>query len=723
MELFDNILYLSFFDLINYGVPENTLKSGCLRHRKEGFTAWEHIKVPKLGVLIKYESIPAATVEKFNIPDKQTLLRIKSLQKIKDLVRVNFKDKEFYLNNPATHSLAHEYSKISAWLTFCASQKTKDARGFGFIGIDELYEVAMQLMQEEGFKTWKVGNLRVFKRRLQPFNNALKNEISREEALETLICKKVGNDNAAKLGTDQKALLVQLYSDDSKPNFEQVHTFYTRTAIRKIEEGEWTEKALVEVQTIQNYLNRPDVMQLWFLPRHGKKEYKNEFEPTIRRIAPSFANALWVMDGSPWHMYYRDGKNAYARLNIFPILDAYSWAVIGFSIDYNETSRQVITALHGACLRSGVLPYQLQYDNSSAIKSYQVQKCIKKISKYDTATKVGNARAKVIEPFFKHFNDRILKFLPNYAGSNITATKLDSHINRERLQSLLKEGNIPTLEQAIQQMEYAFRLWNKHPFKGSKGPLDRYIESFEATRDKQRYFSHMMQVDAFWEMPGEMKKVKFEEDGKIHTKQIFEPKPYTFSMNGIQVERKDPGTGEVKFFEFDVENASFRAKNINRAFNIKYDPAKMDKVYLYLNDKPVCDDAGNFVAAYDKTAIHMALADRTKGEGHELHRLESLKKQQIEIVLNEHTAIVQTTKMNGSFTPVNHDNLYPKEVMNAVKASMMESGFNAELPAGKKELKRKGNSKRFDSEDQGQIEVPEIKPEQEVKPKSLNRWE
>jgi hypothetical protein len=152
----------------------------------------------------------------------------------------------------------------------------------------------------------------------------------------------------------------------------------------------------------------------------------------------------------------------------------------------------------------------------------------------------------------------------------------------------------------------------------------------------------------------------------------------------------------------------------------------MDRAFLYDGDKIVSDDKGRIVVAYEKTVLSMAIADRKPGEGATFHRLNDLRKQQYQLISNEREAMIEQTKLAGTFTPVTHDNLYPKEVMNAVKASQMEQqineGGNITLPEKTKSKRvAKTNLSRFETDDAP--EFIEINKEESTQQKQLKRWE
>jgi hypothetical protein len=721
MKFHNDTFYLELKDFPTEN--HSYVRKACHFYRNGLKKTWENINDPSDSrkCLIKFDSIPAKTLQEYGII-KEALIANQALNTIKTLISISTTDLDYYLNKPSTHNLASEYANIVAWMRLSASITRSQCSELGFKSVDEFYKRAIELMKKENFKTWKVDNLQVFKRRISPFYRALKGKLTHNEALDTVICAKFGHTNSTKLSQEQKDLLIQIYSAPQKPNFQQTYNLYLQRASEKVQEylqtnGQkgWSQKAIVHMRTVENFLNAPENIQTWFAARHGYNEWRDKFDPIISRKGASFANAMWVMDGSPWHRYYRDGKNAYARLNIFPIIDAHSWAVIGFSVDYNENTEMVKRGLLGAVKRSGVLPYQLQYDHGPGNMSVYAQMCIDKLAKYNTPTQVGNARSKIIESFFAHFNDKILKFVPGYAGSNITAKKMDSRANREHLQALVKADAIPTLDEALAQMEIAFKIWNTTPFNGPLTPMEKYLKSFEETKEKQRFATEWNIIDAFWIMPGKIKQVKgIDSEGKTKSVSTFIPQLYNFTNNGITLQI------DKQAYQFDVENADFRAYNIGKSFSVKYDPNEMKRMFLYDGDKPVCDTEGKILMAYEKTLLHMAVADREKGEGMEYHRLDQLKKQQYQLIKAKHAESIANTYVNDTHTPVTLGNMYPKAMENALKSTQMEGLIgDASLPDRNKKKPAVNNGTVFDITEEQPImmEIP-TKDNNESQPQS-----
>ncbi|MEQ9021303.1 MAG: transposase family protein, partial [Pseudomonadales bacterium] len=321
-----------------------------------------------------------------------------------------------------------------------------------------------------------VKNLRIFKRKLAPFYQYYKQlphhfdpsdseyyltapEIHPEylSALESLISNKYGKRNAAKLkkrndtdkqAEEQQALLIRLHADTIKLSIDQTWAAYMRRATQMMDlyqqtngEKGWDDRCIITAQTVKNFLNAPEIRQIWYSKRHGKKPASNVFSVVTKRKSASFANAKWVIDGKPMQINFSHKGYNYSRIHAFVVIDEHSWAVVGYHLSFSENTDQVIMALRDACMRTKCLPHEIQADNSSAIVSWHAKHAIRSISKHFTLAQAGNARSKRIENFFGHFNAQILKFKPGFYGKH--HNKLDHAVNEEEMARQIKGNLLP----------------------------------------------------------------------------------------------------------------------------------------------------------------------------------------------------------------------------------------------------------------------------------------
>jgi hypothetical protein len=367
---------------------------------------------------------------------------------------------------------------------------------------------------------------------------------------------------------------------------------------------------------------------------------------------------------------------------VYVILDAHSWCVVGFFVSETENTESVIRALRSACELSRYMPHQIQYDNSTANLSYHAEACMTAIAKHCTPTMVGNARAKVIEPFFKHFNNSVLRFRPGFTHSPVMSKTINGRPNPEALQKAVKGDGIPASRaQAIRELHEDFAIWNHKPFRGTKTPLQKYTESIQNSLEMQRPFTEQALVDAFYRMPGSLKQVKgVDNEGRLRQLTNFFPQEYTYFNDGLEI------TIDKQKHLFLTDNPEFNKLHLSRKFLVKYDPVELEqdgikKIFLYENTAEGVRPF-NFNNAHASLSnprrFSQALIDRTEGEGHLLFehlQNKKLQEKQVDTVAQRYTAIAKST---GTFMEIRPENAYPKEILNAAQQQIAEQIINGD---------------------------------------------
>lgn len=644
--------------------------------------------------LVAYDSLPE---EKKLLLDSEAALRATLTSKtLEQTVKGNAAPQrydqalKFFKANPNTYPYAQELAQQSMWLLFLAGIKPSGAKVLGYGSVDALYIAATEEMNSKGWSRWKVNSIQILRRKVRPFIALFKKPLSGnytdvqfQQAIESLVHKGYGNSNREKLGEAQEACIFSLYANgEAKLTETQVHAFYLNIASRKISAGEWDANSIVSLSTIKNFLYRPEIKQAYWKARHGRQEFRRSFEIITHRKPASIANAMWVIDGTPWHRYYMQNGKAYARLNVYVILDAHSWCVVGFFVSEHENTEAVIGALRSACQLSGYLPHQIQYDNSSANLSYQAQACLHAIATHCTPTIVGNARSKVVEPFFKHFNNSVLRFRPGFTHSPVMANTLNGKPNPEALQKAVKGDGIPTSRaQAIKELHEDFAIWNNKPFRGTASPLQAYTRSIEMSQEHQRLFTPQVKIEAFYTMPGTMKQVKgVDGDGKLRQLQQFFAQEYTYFNDGLEI------TIAKQKHIFITDNPEFNKLHLSRKFLVKYDPLELEQdgikqIYLYENTP---EGIRPFVFNHTHASLSnpqrftQALFDRQEGDGHRLYEHLQNKKLQEAGADAIGSRYLARAKADGTFMEINPANAYPKEILTAAKQQLSEQIINGD---------------------------------------------
>lgn len=699
MVTINSILYLSWAELCNYGFTESFIKKVTSFYRSGKRSNYENIIVTpelraqhnidsKVRNLVAFESIPESTRVEKQMPSVAQLTALVNTNTLKEAVQANAGLKldqalNYYKSNPNTYAHAQELSQQAIWLLFLAEVKPSRARELGHDTVEKLYAASLDEIKSFEWTRWKVASVQVLRRKLKPFNTLFKKPLNGnytdadfETALSSLVHKGFGNDNREKLGEEQEACIFTLYANgEAKLNETQVYAMYLNKAAEKIAAKEWTEDALVSLSTVKNFLYRTEVKQAYWSSRYGRKEYREKYEIITRRHTASIANGMWVIDGTDWHRYYQEGNDAFARLNVFVVLDAHSWCVLGFFVSESENSAQVIGALRAAAQLTNFIPHQIQSDNGSAIGGYHGQHCINTIAKHYTPASVGNARSKVIEPFFKQFNNKVQRFYPGFTHSPVMSLTLQGRPNREALTRAMKEGKLRDKTTTIRELHEAFGIWNRLPFKSGLSPLERYQQSISSSINQQRKLTEQILVDAFFTMPGEIKKIRgVNADGEKITITKFIPQPYEYTNGGIEI-----SINKNKHY-FLIDNSEVNQWLIGRKVFVKYDPIEATKLYLY---EPKPDNEyvpltfnGQHLIAGSTHQFAQALIDFKPGERMELSEHLSRKKLQEENAIEMATQYTRIAKTSGAFIEVNPHNAFPKEVMSAAKHEITEGIIN-----------------------------------------------
>ena len=172
--------------------------------------------------------------------------------------------------------------------------------------------------------------------------------------------------------------------------------------------------------------------------RRGKRTFMDEVAMQVRRKPPVAPMRYWTLDGWTVELMYRDweaDKVVYKRLVAVIVLDPFNKYPIGYAIGDRENTELIKAALKNALahvreLTGGVfIPLQIQADH------FQIKNLtpfFQSVSKLFTPAAVGNAKAKVIEPYNKHLNKTYCQMQANWSGFNVDAEK-DNQVNREWL--------------------------------------------------------------------------------------------------------------------------------------------------------------------------------------------------------------------------------------------------------------------------------------------------
>ncbi len=421
-----------------------------------------------------------------------------------------------------------------------------------------------------------------------------KTMLYKKEGYSSLVSKKLQNNNAKKVISDeQEALLDELIAKHNNLENTMIATIHNAVASQM----NWK---TITAGTVAN--RKQENMLVLYAGRKGVKEMKNQILMQNKRSKPSKPMLYWTLDGWDVELFYqKTGVNPKGhsvttytnRLTAVIILDPYNKYPIGYAIGTHETPSLIKKAIQNAYNHVKELfgefykPYQIQSDNygKKTLKEVYEKSC----SIY-TPAEVGNAKAKVIEPWFNYINKKYFKLFNNWSGHNIVSGS-DNQPNQDYLNKIKKSfpdeaGCIAQITQVIETIRTELRR--------------EYLESFEASE-----FVLPVSNEYFLQVLGST----------------------TGYTNKLQPEGVLPTIEGSKMF-YDSFDINFR-RLAHIDWTVKYNPADLTQVLA------VNEDKGYSFMLEEKYMPAMALADQTDDDLKHLKRVRDFNKENINLISQE----------------------------------------------------------------------------------------
>jgi len=215
----------------------------------------------------------------------------------------------------------------------------------------------------------------------------------------------------------------------------------------------------------------------WILRREGMKAYHDKVEPYIERdISKIEVGDILVADG---HVLNFQVINPFTgrptRATLVGFLDWKSTALVGYEIMMTESTQCIASALRNSILNLGMLPKVVYQDNGKAFKSRFFQNTdfeedlfngvYANLNIHSVFAKPYNARAKVIERFFREFQEEFEKGMPSYIGTCIEdkpAWLKRGEKLHEEWHKKLTNNHIPTVQETIKYINGWIKFHNKN---------------------------------------------------------------------------------------------------------------------------------------------------------------------------------------------------------------------------------------------------------------------
>ena len=233
--------------------------------------------------------------------------------------------------------------------------------------------------------------------------------------------------------------------------------------------------------TFRKYANwfKKNNYDKWVLARDGEKALSDKVEPYIKRDASLLeVGDILVADG---HKLAFNVINPFTgkptRATLVGFLDWKSTALVGYEIMLEENTQCIASALRNAIINLDMIPKIVYQDNGRAFRAkyFTDDKGFSELGFNGLYFKLGietvfarpyNARAKVIERFFKEFQEGFEKLLPSYVGSSIS-NKPAYLMRNEKLHKQIHNDYIPTLAETIKMIDMWLNFKNSQPCPNS----------------------------------------------------------------------------------------------------------------------------------------------------------------------------------------------------------------------------------------------------------------
>lgn len=399
---------------------------------------------------------------------------------------------------------------------------------------------------------------------------------------ESLISRKFLNNNAAKVDDEVKeSILHELFADARNLDNEQVMALYNILAERL----NWKK---ITRQAIAVWRDKFELVD--YAGRRGSNEFKNVKTMQVKRSRPTAPLLYWTMDGWDAELLFQrtsTDKNGHSittfhhRLTVVAVLDPCLNYPIGYAIGDHECPELIKEALRNAADHTAELfgnryrSSQLQCDHY-AIKAMTPLYSV--MAGKLTPARVGNAKAKVVEPYFNRINKKYCQLMPNWSGFGVTSDKQ----NQPNSESLNKyRHSFPDEQGCREQITRIMELE-----RSSK--IDRYKELFAALPEESKLpLSDQQYLMTFGAETG--------------------------TRNALEGSGLRPTIGGIKR-TYDCYDPTFR-NYAHLRWTVKYDPKDLTRV-LAVNDEGTLQ-----FMLEEKFCQPMALAERKDGDAIELQRV------------------------------------------------------------------------------------------------------
>ena len=229
------------------------------------------------------------------------------------------------------------------------------------------------------------------------------------------------------------------------------------------------------------------------LLRFGEKHLRDNLIKYIERDSSILKPGdVFIADGNTLNFRIVDPLTGKPKRMVFiPVMDWASRMIVGGSIATTEDTQNIANAYRNAFINYGGIPRVIYIDNGRAFKScYFTGKkgsnlpdledklggLFQRLGIQEVFARAYNARSKIIERWFKTFNDNFERFLGSYIGASISDKPAHMNRNEPFMQKLVDNKALTYSEAQSLISYYVNNYYHKKAHKGLEGkiPIEVY---------------------------------------------------------------------------------------------------------------------------------------------------------------------------------------------------------------------------------------------------------
>jgi hypothetical protein len=604
MQFYNNTLSISYRELVDKDAAPNAVGENAIisRYKYVNLKNAKKLKSVRMGcrsndALYAFDSLPME-IQLIAAVKYKDIVKTAQQEPIKKMLLPDYKALSFftaYTLPDGAHlkeNTIREYTATAAALNTIIKLQS-DTRAWrqalgGSVtqkgGLKNLLVLLSSFQEKWG---WKLPN----------GERAVRGKISRYKAsgYASLVSGKLCNENAAKVvETEQEAALRRVMALGRNFDDVQVMNIYNLAA----HAAGWKKIARGTVAS-----KRSQWQMYADAGARGKINHDNVHAMQVKRRAPQAPLLYWTVDGWDVELLYQKSElnhngrritTYHNRLTAVVVLDPCGKYPVGYAIGTHETPALIRMALRNAVKHTASLFGELHYVNQLQTDRYgngTLTPFYEAVSQVYTPARAKNAKAKVIEPYFKHLNKNHCQIRQNWSGFGVTAKK-ENQPNGEYLNKIRQ--SFPDHQGCIDQIVEMIEAERKCK-------ADAYVKAYANLSDQHKF---ILSQDEFLYRLGET---------SGDTNKLY--------GHGVPLQLNK------QKFVYDTFDPEFR-KHRNENWILRYDPADMGRV-LAAN----ADASLRFILE-EKFEQPMALAERTPGDSEELQKVFNYNKELIQDILD-----------------------------------------------------------------------------------------